>query len=197
MPPLNGSHSKWWNICCSVCLQKLWYKSLHKLIVEYPEMMYSLLQTSVALILLALGMWAWHHFPQLSESRWSWSKEMSRTVTPWGEDLFHLPQEKWVVCVAEPDAGEFKGLDLQAPSWSHLQSAVCQYIQSGEAWEIWSHAVTSDWQRVDTGLMVPNCNICMSTCPWALWTTNGIDAALLTLWPPALRWILRLVKDWV
>jgi len=29
--------------------------------------------------------------------------------------------------VAEPDAGEFKELDLQVPSWSHLLSAVCQY----------------------------------------------------------------------
>ena len=30
----------------------------HNLIVEYPEMMYSFLQTSVTLILQALGMWA-------------------------------------------------------------------------------------------------------------------------------------------
>ena len=175
----------------------------HKLIVEYPEMMYSLLQTSVTLILqffLALGMWAWHHFPQLSESRWSWSKETSRTVAPWGEDPFHLPQEMWVVCVAEPDAGEFKGLDLQAPSLVPrlIPLTVCSMpTQRGEAWEIWSCAVTSDWQRVVTGPMVPDCNNCMSIRPWALWTTNRIDAALLTLWPPALRWILRLVKNWV
>ena len=55
--------------------------------------------------------------------------------------------------------------------------------QSGEAWEMWTHMMTSGRQKVDTRWAVPNHNNChfKSTSLLALWTMNYIDAALRAL----------------
>ena len=127
----------------------------HKLIVEYPEMMYSLLQTSVALILqffLALGMWAWHHFPQLSESRCGWSKETSRTVAPWGEGRTHSTCLKKCGLFAWQNQMQVSSKDWTSkllawfPGWSHLQSAVCQHREGRPG--RFGHV---QWHQIDRG----------------------------------------------
>ena len=75
---------------------------------------------------------------------------------------------------------------------------VLQYANmQGNAWEIWLRAVMSCWQRVGrhtlTGGRVPNCNnyFCITSNWPGMWTMNGIDSTLLTLWPPAVRLIVQ------
>ena len=98
--------------------------------VEYPEMTESLnLQWLILNVkcLLPPGTWARQPSPETSGFGWSWLKQMGRRMAPWGEeDLFHLPQELWTVCAAEPDAGGLKYLTSQ-PSQYHHETQSCSY----------------------------------------------------------------------
>ena len=64
------------------------------------------------------------------------------------------------------------GVDSVAsfPGRSHLQYLIAysMQIRMGKAWEIWSRAVTSGRQMVDTRGVVPDSSISrfVSNCPW-------------------------------
>ena len=64
-------------------------------------------------------------------------------------EVFLQPCVATGMCVAEPDAGEFKGLDLSAPSLVPrlIPPTVFDFLQyadtEGGGWEIWSHTLTS------------------------------------------------------
>ena len=97
---------------------------------------------------LAIGMWAWHHLPQPSEC-WGWSRK----------GLFHLPQELWVVCAAEPDVGEIKGSDLSTlmiPLWIKLILTRVGMCKSQTARSPGSSGSANIWAKKELAITV-NC----------------------------------------
>ena len=124
-----------------------------------------------------VGGWWWHCcWNHLSYHKWHYSN-----LFFWNSKLF-LRQP--------PFNRNSRSISNSFSGRSHLQSWITCSMQTrrGKAWEIWSRAMTSGRRRVDTWGAVPNHNnsIFHVDPSLASWVTNGTDAALQTLWPPAL-----------